>query len=215
MNQARNLYIAQLVGNPCQMFGLLWVGSKHGSTTLVLTGCVSDATFKADTDRPKATCLHALTEGLSDAPTVIGNDHGAARLNWCRNTWTRFNFNLPAPSAFVMTGRLGGCANVCWLNLDGRGGLGRRPSALHLDDVRREVVQRGMVSQHEILVDGKSEAVSDLSHDFRLLHRIDAQFAFEVLVHLNEIGRISGVVNHHRDQDPLDVRMGSRRGRCR
>ena len=54
-----------------------------------------------------------------------------------------------------------------------------------------------MVSEHEVLVNGEREFVADIGHDFRLLHRINAQFALEVLVEFNEISRIPRVFNHN------------------
>ena len=68
-----------------------------------------------------------------------------------------------------------------------------------------------MVGQNEVLIDRESEAVTDFSHDFSLLHRINAQLTFEVLVHLDEIGRVPGVVDHDRDEHLLNVAVGTRR----
>ena len=80
------------------------------------------------------------------------------------------------------------------------------------------MVQRWMVGQNEVLVDWESKAVPDFSHNFGLLDRINPQLTFEVLVHLNEIGRVPGVVDHDRDEDVLDVavrtRRNSRSGGC-
>ena len=54
-----------------------------------------------------------------------------------------------------------------------------------------------MVGQDEVFVDGKGETLPNVRHNFRLLHRVDAQFALKVLVQFNKISRVAGVVNHH------------------
>ena len=68
-----------------------------------------------------------------------------------------------------------------------------------------------MIGQNEILIHREGKSVTDFSHDFGLLHRVNTQLTFEVLVHLDEIGRVSCVVNHDRNEHLLDVAMGTRR----
>ena len=69
------------------------------------------------------------------------------------------------------------------------------------------MVQGGVVCKDEILVHRQGEAISDFGHDFRLLHRVNTQFAFEVLVHFYEISRIAGVVHHNRNQHLFNIWM--------
>ena len=64
---------------------------------------------------------------------------------------------------------------------------------LHALDVANHVVQRWMVGENKVLVTGKSKLVSNVRHDFGLLHCVNAQSHFKVLVEFNEVGRIPGV----------------------
>ncbi len=101
----------------------------------------------------------------------------------------------------------------------GRGirfGRWRIPS-FHLHDVGKEVIEGGVVCQDEILVDRQSEQVPDFGHDFGLLHGINAEFAFQILVHLDEISRVTGVFDHNLDQGRSGFRVasdGCRHPRC-
>jgi hypothetical protein len=85
-------------------------------------------------------------------------------------------------------------------------------TALHALDVPNHVVQRWMVGENKVLVNGQPEFVSDVRHDFGLLHRINAQLTLKVLVEFNEIGRIPGVVNNDRNNG--SGHLGVVNGRC-
>ena len=80
-----------------------------------------------------------------------------------------------------------------------------------------------MVGEHEILVHRQGEAIAQRCHDFRLFDGINAEFAFEVLVHLDEFSRIAGMLDDHFDHRCSDLivahggtggRWGSRCSRC-
>ena len=79
-----------------------------------------------------------------------------------------------------------GCTQSCGSTLDGR----------------REQSPRQWAAQF----------VSDVRHDFGLLHRINAQLTLKVLVEFNEIGRIPGVVNNDRNNG--SGHLGVVNGRC-
>ena len=78
----------------------------------------------------------------------------------------------------------------------GGGRCRRLRSVRHALDVTDHVVQRWIVSKHEILVNGQGEASANIGHDLRLLDRVNAQFPFQVLVKFNKVGRITGVLDH-------------------
>ena len=82
-------------------------------------------------------------------------------------------------------------------------------ATFHLDDVSREMVEGRMVCENKVFVDGQTETVAYFSHDFGLLHRIDTQLAFEVLVHFNEILGVPRVVHDDRDEHTFDVRVAT------
>ena len=70
------------------------------------------------------------------------------------------------------------------------------------------MIERRIVCEDEIFVHGQTKLLPDIGHDFRLLHRVNAQFAFKVLVEFNKVRRITGVVNHdfnHRGDHSLVV----------
>ena len=71
-----------------------------------------------------------------------------------------------------------------------------------------------MVGQDKILVHGQIETVSDVGHDFGLLHGVDAEFTFQILVQLNKISGITGVVHDHLNDGGNGVAVvdGRRRG---
>ena len=87
----------------------------------------------------------------------------------------------------------------------GRGGgcrRGRRSNAAisrHALNVANHVIERRIISQHEIFVDGEAEAFTDVRHDFGLLHRVNAQLSFEILVQFNKVSRVTGMVDHNLD----------------
>ena len=62
-----------------------------------------------------------------------------------------------------------------------------------------------MVGEHKILVDGERETIAQGRHDLRLLDGVNAQLAFKVLIHLDEFGRITGVLNDHFDHRRRDL----------
>ena len=102
MNHASNRGAVELISDPCQMLRLFWIGSVNGAATFVVARCIPNAAFKTDTNGMEATCLHSLTEGFSDSPTVIGNHDGARDIERRRDPWTRFDFDLPTTRASVM-----------------------------------------------------------------------------------------------------------------
>ncbi len=59
------------------------------------------------------------------------------------------------------------------------------------------MVEGWIISQHEVFVDGQIKPVTNIGHDFGLLHGVDAQLALEVLVEFNEVSRVSRVVDHN------------------
>ena len=69
--------------------------------------------------------------------------------------------------------------------------------ACHPLNVADHVVQGRVVSEDEILVHGKGEAFANFGHDFGLLDRVNAEFALEVLVEFNEIGRVPRMADNH------------------
>ena len=82
-------------------------------------------------------------------------------------------------------------------------------------DVANHVIERWIVCEDEIFVHGQTKLLTDIGHDFSLLHRVNAQFALKVLVKFNKVCRITGVVNHdfnHRCDHSLVVDDS---GRCR
>ena len=203
----------ELCCNPSEVLGLLRIGPVDRSPTLVVSRCGTNATLKSNTNSGEAPRFHALTERFRNSPTVIGNDNRSRHDKRSVFTWTILDLDLPPPSAILMRRR----ANLPYRCSDliaggfrfSASGTGRPAS--HLDDVSSEVIQRRMVGENEVLVDGQSKAVTDFCHDFGLLHRINAQLSLEVLVHLNEVSRITRVVNHHGDQHLFDVSMGAGR----
>ena len=101
VDHACKLRIAELGGNPRQMLRLLGVNSEDGSSAFVLTGSVANTTLKANPNRLQAACLHALTEGFCDAPSVIGHKHRAAWIERRRNARAAFDFDLPTPCSLM------------------------------------------------------------------------------------------------------------------
>ena len=69
---------------------------------------------------------------------------------------------------------------------------------MHPLNIADHVVERGVVGEHEVFVDGKAKSVTDVGHDFGLLHRVNTQFTFEVLVEFNEICGVTRVFNDDR-----------------
>ena len=193
------------------MLGLLRIGPVNRTSTLVVSRCGANATLKSNTDSGEAPRFHPLTERFRNSPTVIGNDNRSRNDKRSGFTWTSLDLDLPPPSAILMRRRSilhyrcsGLIAGGFRFSASGTG----RPAS-HLDNVSSEVIQRRMVGKNEVLVDGQGKAVTDFCHDFGLLHRINAQLSLEVLVHLNEVSRITRVVNHHGDQHLFDVSMGA------
>ena len=76
-------------------------------------------------------------------------------------------------------------------------GCWSRSAALHARQVRQHVVERRMVGEHEVLVHRQREPVTKRCHDFGLLDRINAQFTLKVLVHFDELCRVSCVFDDH------------------
>ena len=64
----------------------------------------------------------------------------------------------------------------------------REHATLHALDVANHVVQRWMVGENKVLVNGKSKLVSNVRHDFGLLHCVNTQLTLKVLVEFNEVG---------------------------
>ena len=67
---------------------------------------------------------------------------------------------------------------------------------MHALNVANHVVQRRVISQNKVFIDGQAELISNVSHDFGLFDRVNTQFTFEILIQFNEIGRIAGVFHH-------------------
>ena len=78
-------------------------------------------------------------------------------------------------------------------------GRGRRRwgASFHALDVADHVIQRRVVCEDKVLVNGQTEFVPDVRHDFRLLDRVNAQLSLKVLVEFNEVRRVARVFNHH------------------
>ncbi len=215
VDHAPNRSALELVSNPCQVLRLFWVGSVNGAPAFIVSGSIPNATLKANTNSMKATCFHSLTEGLGNPPTVIGNHDGTGYVERRGDSGARFDLDLPATRSSLM-------GNPLFIRILRRNagfrfrggdcccGFG---SALHFDDVSREMIQRWVVGENEILVDGQTKPVTNLSHNFRLFHGINAQFPFEVLVEFNEVSGITGMAYHHRNQNVLN--LGTRTLDCR
>ncbi len=181
---------------------------------LVLTRCISNTAFKPDAYGFKATRFHSLTEGFGNAPSVVRNQNRSVELQRSGHTWTGFYLDLPSPRTtlnwFFGLGRSNLARSwarsrrACWGACGGFNHLGRC-TALHLDDVRGEVVEGRVVGQDEVLVNWQRKPVSNFSHDLGLLHGVNAQFTFQILVHFNEIGRITCVADHDFDQDRFNI----------
>ena len=62
------------------------------------------------------------------------------------------------------------------------------------------MIERWVVGQQEIFVHWEVEDGANVGHDFGLLDRVNAQFAFEVLVEFDEILWVPGVLDHDLDQ---------------
>ena len=61
------------------------------------------------------------------------------------------------------------------------------------------MTQRRIVSENKILIHGEVKPVANIGHDLSLLHRINAQFSFEVLVQFDKVSRITRVIDDYFD----------------
>ncbi len=75
---------------------------------------------------------------------------------------------------------------------------------MHALNVANHVVQGRIVGQNEILVHRQAEVRANIGHDFGLLDRINAEFALQILVQLDEICGVASVVDHDLDDGGHD-----------
>ena len=86
---------------------------------------------------------------------------------------------------------------------------------MHARKVRQHVVERRMVGEHEVLVHGQREPVPKRRHDFGLLDRVNAQLAFQILIHFDEFCRVACVFDHHFNHSSSDLFIAGVHGdRC-
>ena len=94
-------------------------------------------------------------------------------------------------------------------------GCWSRSAALHARQVRQHVVERRMVGEHEVLVHGQREPVPKRRHDFGLLDRVNAQLAFQILIHFDELCRVACVFDDHFNHGSSDLFVAGVHGdRC-
>ena len=61
------------------------------------------------------------------------------------------------------------------------------------------MTQRRVVGENKVLIHGEVEPVANIGHDLSLLHRINAQFSFEVLVQFDKVSGITRVIDNNFD----------------
>ena len=69
------------------------------------------------------------------------------------------------------------------------------------------MVERGVLGENERFVDGEAVEISQLRHDFGLFDRINAEFTLEVLIQFDEIFRIAGVFDNHRNHLGFNIQI--------
>ena len=75
------------------------------------------------------------------------------------------------------------------------------------------MVQGWIVGQNEVLVHRQAESFTDLGHDLSLLHGVNAQLPFEVLVQFNKVGGVAGVIDDDLNHGGNRVAVGHHCGR--
>ena len=94
-------------------------------------------------------------------------------------------------------------------------GCWSRSATLHACKIRQHVVEGRMVGEHEVLVHGQRESVPKRRHDFGLLDRVNAQLAFQILVHFDELCRVACVFDDHFNHGSSDLFVAGVHGdRC-
>ena len=54
-----------------------------------------------------------------------------------------------------------------------------------------------MICENKVFVHGQPKGVADFGHDFGLFDRVNPEFALQVLVQFNEVGRIARMSHHN------------------